>query len=204
MELSELISAAGMLRTSAGLVADLDVSDLPAWAKQLDKVVEKSLNKPEKEVNLTEVDLAELAELDSEENAVDTAVAEINGAILKLEEGERKFMLTAPCMLTCKKRTGEFSKVQHVGGEEFRLAGAYLGKRRALIYQFIPLHPASYAVMEMNETEAKANMSGFGKWSSAVGFQGMIREAKRLASRQDEQAKNKGKDEQYGADWGAF
>ena len=138
------------------------------------------------------------------ESAVNDAVMEINDRINSLSDIERTFMLSGPMQLTVKKATGGFAKASHVGGEEFKLTGAYIGKRRALIYQFTPVAAAGYQLMELNETEAKRALAQFNKWSNGNGFQRLIRDAKKaMAVEQDKEA-NGDKAAQYGEEWGAF
>lgn len=71
------------------------------------------------------------------------------------------FMLSSPMTLTVKKPNGGYSKVAHVGSEDFQPVRAYLGKRGKLIFAFKPVMVSEYIEMEMDEASCKAHLVGF-------------------------------------------
>lgn len=70
--------------------------------------------------------------------------------------------LKGPGSLTIKK-DGQYSKAPHIGGEEFTLAGVYLGKRGTIIGQFEPATKGAYDYLEMTVGEAADLLNGFGE-----------------------------------------
>jgi ribosomal protein S12 len=93
-----------------------------------------------------------------EELALDKLAASMTEAMNKCEE---TFMLSAPATLTVRKANGGYSKVAHVGMEDFQPVSAYVGKRGKMIFVFKPVMVADYLEMEMDEQQAFANLSGF-------------------------------------------
>jgi len=78
-----------------------------------------------------------------------------------LRDTSESFMLTGPMTLTVLKRDGKYSRMPHVGGEDFRPEKAYFGKRGSLIIVFRPVMSQPYEFMEMTAAEAKQHMLGF-------------------------------------------
>jgi hypothetical protein len=74
------------------------------------------------------------------------------------------FMLASPETLTVKKANGGYSKKAHIGSEDFKPLGAYMGKRGKLIFVFKPVMVADYVEMEMDEHQAKEKLMGFKDW----------------------------------------
>lgn len=99
--------------------------------------------------------------LTDEEKALEQLAEEITQAFSGCSE---TFMLAAPMALTVKKMNGTFSKQAHVGSEDFRPVRAYLGKKGKFIYVFKPVMISEYAEMEMDETQAIANLIGMREW----------------------------------------
>lgn len=93
-----------------------------------------------------------------EELELDLLAEEITGIFAATTE---TFMLSSPMALTVKKPNGGYSKVAHVGSEDFQPVRTYLGKRGKLIFVFKPVMVSEYAEMEMDEASAKANLVGF-------------------------------------------
>ena len=71
------------------------------------------------------------------------------------------FMLSSPVSLTVRRPNNTYSKVAHVGSEDFSPVRCYLGKRSKLIFVFKPIMVCDYSEMEMDEASAKANLVGF-------------------------------------------
>lgn len=98
------------------------------------------------------------AEQSEEDLELDLLAEEVTGVLASSTE---TFMLSSPMALTVKKPNGGYSKVAHVGSEDFQPARAYTGKRGKLIFVFKPVMVSEYVEMEMDETSAKANLVGF-------------------------------------------
>lgn len=71
------------------------------------------------------------------------------------------FMLSAPVSLTVRRHNNTYSKLAHVGSEDFAPVRCYMGKRNKLIFVFKPVMISEYLEMEMDEVSAKANLMGF-------------------------------------------
>lgn len=93
-----------------------------------------------------------------EELELDLLAEEVTGILAATTE---TFMLSAPMSLTVKRSNDTYSKVAHVGSEDFQPVRCYLGKRGKLIFTFKPVMVSEYAEMEMDEASAKANLVGF-------------------------------------------
>lgn len=112
------------------------------------------------------------------------------------------FMLTEPVQITVKKSDGGFSKRPQIGGEDFKVTGAYAGKRNGLIFTFKPDTVTDFETMEMSEKDAKGLLSGFETWFASFPDMTLaIKEAKKVAADTVEREKNVSKFEQY-ADMG--
>ncbi len=68
--------------------------------------------------------------------------------------------LKGPASLTVASEKG-FRKAQHMGMENFKLKGVYMGKRGSLVWQFKPEDVADYTTMEMTDSEAFKQLNGF-------------------------------------------
>lgn len=77
-----------------------------------------------------------------------------------------KVRLAAPEMLTVMIPGKGFSKVSHIGGEEFIPHGVYLGKRDKLIATFKPVDAVTYHHMEMPVDEAMTNLAGYDEFAT--------------------------------------
>lgn len=95
--------------------------------------------------------------------------AEVTERLTKLAEGltgyfkdnTRTVKLFAPTMLTVKVVGTGYKKVSHIGGEEFKIDGVYLGKKGKLIFTFAPVDTVTYSHMEMEGDEALASLEHF-------------------------------------------
>lgn len=96
--------------------------------------------------------------LDEEEMELELMAEEITAIFAATTE---TFMLSSPMTLTVKKPNGGYSKVAHVGSEDFQPVRAYLGKRGKLIFAFKPVMVSEYSEMEMDEESCKAHLVGF-------------------------------------------
>lgn len=112
-----------------------------------------------KERGLKEFQMEEIkpVEQTEEELELDLLAEEITGIFVSTTE---TFMLSSPMALTVKKPNGGYSKVAHVGSEDFQPVRTYLGKRGKLIFVFKPVMVSEYSEMEMEEASAKANLVG--------------------------------------------
>lgn len=112
-----------------------------------------------KERGLKEFQMEEIkpVEQTEEELELDLLAEEITGIFASTTE---TFMLSSPMALTVKKPNGGYSKVAHVGSEDFQPVRTYLGKRGKLIFVFKPVMVSEYSEMEMEEASAKANLVG--------------------------------------------
>lgn len=108
-----------------------------------------------KEFQMEEIKPVEQTE---EELELDLLAEEITAIFAATTE---TFMLSSPMALTVKKANGSYSKVAHVGSEDFEPVRTYLGKRGKLIFVFKPVMVSEYSEMEMDEASAKANLVGF-------------------------------------------
>jgi hypothetical protein len=104
---------------------------------------------------------------------------------------QETFMLSAPMALTVKKANNAYSKVPHVGSEDFAPSRAYVGKRGKIIFIFKPVMVSEYSEMEMDETQASANLVGFKEWlrENVGDFQGKLKEMRVESAKKAEQAK---------------
>lgn len=89
---------------------------------------------------------------------------ELEAIVTALQATEETFMLASPESLTVKRPNGTYSKKAHIGSEDFKPQGVYLGKRGKLIFVFKPVMVADYTEMEMDETQAKEKLMGFKDW----------------------------------------
>jgi hypothetical protein len=112
-----------------------------------------------KERGLKEFQMEDIkpVEQTEEELELDLLAEEITSIFASTTE---TFMLSSPMALTVKKPNGGYSKVAHVGSEDFQPVRTYLGKRGKLIFVFKPVMVSEYSEMEMDEASAKANLVG--------------------------------------------
>ena len=99
--------------------------------------------------------------LNEEEKALEALAEEITKAFAGCGE---TFMLASPMALTVKRKDGTYSKQAHIGSEDFHVVRAYMGKKGKFIYVFRPVMIADYVEMEMDETQAQANLVGLREW----------------------------------------
>jgi hypothetical protein len=110
------------------------------------------------------------------------------------------FMLAEPATLTVKTKNGNYSKRPHIGGEDFRATGCYLGKRGALIFVFKPIFVSDYDLMEMSEQDTVKKLAGFQEYikqACAGGYDAVVKESKKAAAVEHEREKNANKFEEY-------
>lgn len=122
----------------------------PGYTTDKSSLTERGL----KEFQMEEVKPVEQTE---EELELDLLAEEITAIFAATTE---TFMLSSPMALTVKKPNGGYSKVAHVGSEDFQPVRTYLGKRGKLIFVFKPVMVSEYSEMEMDEASARANLVG--------------------------------------------
>jgi hypothetical protein len=84
-------------------------------------------------------------------------IAELDAAIGMGENID--VALSGPRKLTVKEGSGYKVKA-HIGGEDFRLVGAYIGSRKGPILKFKPLSPSAYAHAEVPIAECMEAFDG--------------------------------------------
>lgn len=102
-----------------------------------------------------EKDIAEIAEL-------------VSRRVARIPIPDKTFSLAQPANLTVVLNGGQYSRRNHIGGEDFHIHEVYLGKRGDLIYKFRPNGASSYILMEMREQEAIKQLLGFGEFASKL------------------------------------
>lgn len=90
------------------------------------------------------------------------------------------FMLSAPKLLTVKRKDGSYGKENHVGSEDFSLIRFYKDKvSEKTIAVFKPVMIAGYVEVEISITEAAVNLIGFSKFLDGV-TKTVAREAEKM------------------------
>jgi hypothetical protein len=141
---------------------------------------------------LEEFKMSKKAEEDQpseEELALILMCEEISEALSKAEE---TFMLSSPMTLTVKKPNGSYSKVAHIGSEDFSPHSAYLGKKGKIIFVFKPVMVGTdYTHMEMEEQQAVASLMGFKEWlrENVGDTQAKLRDIRQESAKKAEQEK---------------
>lgn len=112
------------------------------------------------------------------------------------QESRHSVTLLSPGNLTVSIPGKGFSKVNHIGGEEFTAKRAYLGKRNKLIFVFAPEAASAYTEMEMTEPDALQNLAGFkllADQAAGTDFYAELQAVRRMESdvREAEQVKEK-------------
>ena len=97
-------------------------------------------------------------EQSEEELELDILAEELTTILAKTSE---TFMLSAPMTLTVKRANQTYSKVAHIGSEDFQPWRCYLGRRGKLIFVFKPIMVSDYVEMEMDEATARLSLVGF-------------------------------------------
>ena len=114
------------------------------------------------------------------------------------EKSTETFMLNVPAALTVKKPSGAFSKVAHIGSEDFKPVRAYLGVKKNLILVFTPVMVSDYVEMEMPESTARVQLTGFKEWlDENLGYQMTLEKIRVNMANVAEKASLKDKYEQY-------
>jgi hypothetical protein len=142
--------------------------DRPFAAKELEELVHLiktpgyTTDKSQlKERGLEEFKVEQEPKISDEDLAMELMCEELSVTLGKSTE---TFMLSSPLALTVKKANGAYSKVPHVGSEDFAPARAYMGKRGKIIFVFKPVMVSEYSEMEMEERQARENLVGFKEW----------------------------------------
>lgn len=134
------------------------------------------------------LDLETLSEVASVEDEVwkrladRKRLADIELKILNQHASRAKetFMLSAPKLLTVKRKDGSYGKENHVGSEDFSLIRIYKDKTsKKTIAVFKPVMIAGYAEVEMPVSEAVVNLLGFSRFLDDVA-KNAAREAEKL------------------------
>lgn len=112
-----------------------------------------------------------------------------------LASGNNLCTLVGVEQLTVERSGKGFSKVAHIGGEEFVPFEAYAGKRGKIIVRFTPREAAAYETMEMSADEALGKLQGFSTLTNMEGgdYQSHAKRLNRDAStiRERESVKDK-------------
>ena len=109
----------------------------------------------------------------------------------------KAFTLDGPTTVVVKNKKG-FRNKPHIGGEYFRLIGLYTGVSGNLIFQFAPTAAEDYELAEFTEAGVRKHMADFNATLRLCGADDLIKQGKIAKSKLAEEAKNKGKVEQYG------
>lgn len=141
-----------------------------------------------KERGLEEFKMVEEPKISDEDLAMELMCEELSAALGKATES---FMLSSPLALTVKKANGAYSKVAHVGSEDFAPARAYMGKRGKIIFVFKPVMVSEYSEMEMDERQARESLVGFKEWlrENFGDMQSKLTEIRSEAAKKAEQTK---------------
>lgn len=177
-------------------------SDKSTWASL------KSKSPFVKEYSLEYGDRASLPKGKAKETTVQNAslveiVKHIDSMIVSAGLIKKRFMLLEPMSLTVL-RNEKYSKYQSIGGEDFILTGAYLGKKNDIIYTFKPTAVESYQTMEMTMSMANEKLSGFHEHVRELVGRDVtmeVFEIKELERKTVEVEKNADKANQY-SEWG--
>lgn len=110
--------------------------------------------------------MKETAEEIAAKNLLEAGLADLAvDMTTRFQSAGEDFLMTVslhgPETLTVEKAGTGYSKVAHIGGEDFTPFEAYVGKRRQIIVKFRPNNVASYSHMEMSAAEAIQHLSGF-------------------------------------------
>ena len=95
-----------------------------------------------------------------EELGFDLLAEEVTDALRN--NSSETFMLLSPMTLVVKRENGTYSKVAHVGCEDFLPTRCYWGRRGKLIFVFKPVMASDYVEMEIDEASARAYLIRFG------------------------------------------
>ncbi|UUZ75422.1 hypothetical protein LP414_27285 [Polaromonas sp. P1(28)-13] len=117
-------------------------------------------------IQITNTSLEALHQMDiTDQVALDAGLADLATDMTthfsKLDDGINFCTLNGVALLTVERPGKGFSKVSHIGGEDFIPQSAYVGKRGKIIVRFKPKEAAAYEVMEMAADEAMTQMAGF-------------------------------------------
>ena len=125
----------------------------------------------------------------------------------KFADSKETFLLSGPATLTVKKgedSASGYSKVPHIGGEDFKPVSAYMGKRGNPIFIFKPVMASGYSFMEMSEKDARAQLVGFKEYLSEIDYYDFMTEyGRRLTKIKDGKA-IEAKGEQYSGEFGSW
>jgi len=152
---------------------------------------------------VSEADRAALCELINK--AIQSEIAGVNAAV-------EAFELQEPVKLAVRRQARDHSSMAketwsqhgHIGGEDFRVHGAYLGKRGEAIFIFRPLSPLPYFEAELSEGKARELLRGFPEWLMSVMAKPEIAEFVNGAYERRRQSEFQTGVEAYGEDFGAW
>ena len=83
---------------------------------------------------------------------------------LRKDTTHRVFSIDAPMALTVKRSSG-YTKRPFIGGEEFSIHSAYVGKRGLVIFRFTPESPSDFDILEVPEGHLDSVFDGhFSNW----------------------------------------
>lgn len=139
-------------------------TDDPEFLKHLAKLS----GIPPKETKTKEVQMKESAQDLDDKVALEAGLADLAADLTAHflsaganADGINTCSLTGPESLTVTTEGRGYSKLPHLGGEEFIPDTAYLGKRGKVIVCFKPRDAAAYSTMEMPIEEALVKLDGF-------------------------------------------
>lgn len=92
-----------------------------------------------------------------------------------LKKNGATFMLQTAESLTVRTERG-YRKTPHIGGEDFAVKSAYVGKVKGIIMVFEPVMASDYKTMEMPFDECKEKLAGFDATVQRLGLGGKIEE----------------------------
>jgi hypothetical protein len=98
-----------------------------------------------------------------------------------------RFELMEPKSLTIVKKTGQYAKRPHIGGEEFALVSCYIGKKDQPVFVFEPVAASDYKSVEMGLQEASALLGEFDGFMASSGIRPIL--AARAAAHVEVQSK---------------
>lgn len=92
-----------------------------------------------------------------------------------LKKNGATFMLQTAESLTVKTQRG-YRKTPHIGGEDFSVKDAYVGRVKGIIMVFEPVMASDYQTMEMPFDECKEKLAGFEVTVNRLGLGGKVEE----------------------------
>lgn len=125
--------------------------------------------------------------------------------------GSHEFTIGGPCTLTILNRKDQYKKHPFLGGESFRLASVYVGKRGDLIFVFVPDFPVEFRFVEVMQKDLYMSFSSgaiqayldeiTGGWSEWLERMDGVEDSHKLSEAKEKIKKEIGV---YGGSFGAF